>query len=580
MKKLYALLILSLFTFTAQGQVIFSENFGVPSGTTALTSYTGYQNGSPIVFSGTGDVRTSTPSSGYTGASGGGNVFLTSTSAPRTLIISGINTSAYQQSEIQLTFGYLTNSTATQLVLEQSTDEGANWTPITFTQNTNTTWNLVTIAPGQIPSATNLTLRFSQPATAQMRIDDVILTNISASCPLSLGTASAACDTSTLALDNYTVTIPFTGGGTGNYTITGGTVGGDNPNTVATGNIIITGLTEGTNYSINITGNTCNFSVSGNSPSCKPVNLLPYYESFNYTAGSSLTEQQKWSPINSGDAIISSTPSLTYTEFASEGNKVDFDGAGIDALSPITETTTNTLYFSMLLNITNVVAATDAAGGYFAGFTTNSTTYGATLWAKKVDDTTYNLGIEVRTAAGATTTYTTTAYNVGTTYFIVVSYTFGPDASDDSVKLWVNPAITATESTPTIVDTHTGTDLTAISGFLLRQDSTTETPFISVDELRIGTSWTDVVPQTAGVVENNIPGLKMYPNPAKNGQTLFIISDSTVEKNVAIYNMLGRKVLETTTQQNTINTIGLTTGVYMVKITEEGKTSTRKLVIQ
>ena len=77
-----------------------------------------------------------------------------------------------------------------------------------------------------------------------------------------------------------------------------------------------------------------------------------------------------------------------------------------------------------------------------------------------------------------------------------------------------------------------------------------------------------------------ISGLKIYPNPAKNGQTLFITSDSSVEKNVAIYNVLGRKVLEATTQQNTINTNGLTTGVYMVKITEEGKTSTRKLVIQ
>lgn len=579
MKKLYAFLLI-LIGSLASGQVIFSENFGVPTSNTLLTSYTGFQNGSPIVFSGTGDVRTSTPSSGYTGASGGGNVFLTSSSAPRTLIISGINTSAYQQSEIQLTFGYLTNSTGTQLVLEQSTDDGTNWTPITFTQNPNTSWNLVTIAPGQIPSATNLTLRFSQPAAAQMRVDDVILTNISASCPLSLGTVSAACDASTLALDNYTVTIPFTGGGSGNYSITGGTVGGDNPNTVAEGNIVITGLTEGTNYSISITGNTCNFTVSGNAPSCKPINTLPYYESFNYTAGSSLTDQQKWSPINSGDAILSSSPSLTYTEFASEGNKVDFDGAGIDALTPITEITANTLYYSMLLNITNVVAATDAAGGYFAAFTSNSTTYGATLWAKKVDDNTYNLGIEVRTAAGATTTYTTTAYNVGTTYFIVVSYTFGPDASDDTVKLWVNPAITSTESTPTITDTHTGTDLTAISGFLLRQDSTTETPFISIDELRIGTSWTDVVPQSAGLVENSIPGLKVYPNPAKNGQIVFVNSDSSVEKNVAIYNVLGRKVLETTTQQNTINTDGLTTGVYMVKITEEGKTATRKLVIQ
>lgn len=579
MKKLYALLILSLFTFTTQAQVVFSENIGNSGSGNLAISATTFQNGAPIVFSGDADTRTTTASSGYTGASAGRNVFFAAAGA-RFFRIDGINTSAYSTANLQLTFGYLTTTITAQMVVEVSTDNGDNWSPLSFTNNTNTSWNLVTISSG-IPSSATLSLRYTAPVTSGgMRIDDIIISNVSASCPLTLGAATAACDASTLALDNYTVTIPFTGGGTGSYTITGGTVGGDNPNTVASGNIVITGLTEGTNFSITVTGNTCSFTVTGNAPSCKPINTLPYYESFNYADGDALGSTQRWNNFNSGDDILIVTPSLTYPAFASEGNAVNFAGAGIESSSSITPQTTGTVYYSMLINVNNIVAATGTNGGYFAGFGTNTSTFGATLWTKKVSDTSYNLGVEVRTASGATTTFHTEEYLTQTTYFVVVAYTFGPDANDDTVKMWINPAITATESTPTVLDTHTGTDLASINLFFLRQDSVGNTPDITVDELRIGTSWTDVVPQSAGIAENNIPGLKMYPNPAKNGQTLFITSDSSVEKNVAIYNVLGRKVLEATTQQNTINTNGLTTGVYMVKITEEGKTSTRKLVIQ
>ncbi|MFM8431191.1 MAG: beta strand repeat-containing protein, partial [Bacteroidota bacterium] len=51
---------------------LFSENMGTPTGTTALNTYTGWQNNAPIIFSaGTSgtDVRPTTVSSGYLGAS-------------------------------------------------------------------------------------------------------------------------------------------------------------------------------------------------------------------------------------------------------------------------------------------------------------------------------------------------------------------------------------------------------------------------------------------------------------------------------------------------------------------------------
>jgi len=71
----------------------------------------------------------------------------------------------------------------------------------------------------------------------------------------------------------------------------------------------------------------------------------------------------------------------------------------------------------------------------------------------------------------------------------------------------------------------------------------------------------------------------MYPNPVSNG-TLFIETSANAEKTVTVFNVLGKQVLNTTTTNNTINVASLHTGVYIVNITEEGKTASRKLVIK
>jgi hypothetical protein len=43
---------------------------------------------------------------------------------------------------------------------------------------------------------------------------------------------------------------------------------------------------------------------------------------------------------------------------------------------------------------------------------------------------------------------------------------------------------------------------------------------------------------------------------------------------------LGKEVLKANVTNNAVNVSKLTAGVYVVKVTEEGKTATRKLVIQ
>ncbi len=76
----------------------------------------------------------------------------------------------------------------------------------------------------------------------------------------------------------------------------------------------------------------------------------------------------------------------------------------------------------------------------------------------------------------------------------------------------------------------------------------------------------------------NISGLKVYPNPAKT--ILNITSNSFADKNVEIYNVLGKVVLTAKVTNAPINVANLASGVYVVKVTEEGKSATRRLVIE
>ncbi len=84
---------------------------------------------------------------------------------------------------------------------------------------------------------------------------------------------------------------------------------------------------------------------------------------------------------------------------------------------------------------------------------------------------------------------------------------------------------------------------------------------------------------TASVKSNDIAGLSVYPNPV-TGNMLYVTSHNSVDKSVAIFDVLGKQVINTTTVNGAVNVANLNAGVYIVKVTEEGKTATRKLVVK
>jgi hypothetical protein len=294
---------------------------------------------------------------------------------------------------------------------------------------------------------------------------------------------------------------------------------------------------------------------------------LPFSDSFSYPAGN-LHETSPWSALgtpNASDHILL------------DGSKVTFAGGGTDAQVLFESQNSGTIFYRFKLNITSMAGVTDANGGYFAGFAQNSSTFGGTIWAKRAndDDNSFHLGIEVRTGTAANTTYSTEVYSTGTTYNIIVAYTFNENASDDTTRLWVNATSLTDESTPLLTDTHTGTDLSTAAAFFLRQDSNAETGSYEIDDLTVSTSFSELLSSKS----NTIAGLKVYPNPVSNGK-LFIETAANAERNVAIFDVLGKKVLNTITNDSEVNVSSLNAGVYIVKITEEGKSVSRKLVIK
>ena len=354
------------------------------------------------------------------------------------------------------------------------------------------------------------------------------------------------------------------------YTITGGTVSGDNPNSVAAGNIIVT-LTEGTAFAINISGSTCNFDVNGLSPECKPINTLPYFEPFNYTAAQTLGSQQMWTNVNSGDDVVIKAGNLTYGSTTGTGNSVEFSGAGMDPFSPFTATTSGTVYAGFMMKVSDLTNVTDGNEDYFALFTDANKGFQARFFVKRIG-TQYQLGFD---SSGTTTTnYDATLRNVGDVVYVILGYDF----ATNTLNAWLNPNLATfnAATTASLTKDVTASPIAEIGGFMIRQGGSSNLPTIEMDELKISTVSTTFL---GTIAFNAIDGFKMYPNPS-NGNTLYFTTVANAELDVQVYDMLGKQVINSKVSNNALNISGLNQGIYIVKITEEGKTATRKLVVR
>jgi hypothetical protein len=410
--------------------------------------------------------------------------------------------------------------------------------------------------------------------------------NDAAVCELILTSPGAVCDAITVGTDTYTATVDFTGGGTSSYTVTSssGTVdlSGGNPSTDASGTITVTGITEGTDVSIFVVdGGLCDLQTDITSPSCVPALAVPFYEPFDYTVGSQLIDAANWENLSpsSDEVLVGGPGGLTYTGLAdSQGNHVTFDGAGSDPRIEFDAISSGEVFASFLINVTDISSFSDLTdGGYFAIFS-DGTAFRTRLWLRANPDTstgTFDIGLS---NSGSSPDFGTTLYNVGETILIVMSY----DTATGNMNAWVNPSQAELEgaSAPAAtVSSALSAQAGSINGFVLRQDSTSETPFILFDELRVGTSWADVTPTSLSLGDNLANDFNLFPNPVTNG-IVNINSNGADAMQVQVYDVLGKMVKSETLSNNTLDVSNLNTGLYIVKITQNQNSVTKKLVIR
>jgi hypothetical protein len=183
---------------------------------------------------------------------------------------------------------------------------------------------------------------------------------------------------------------------------------------------------------------------------------------------------------------------------ASERLAITTGTVGVDEAGFITS---GTVYYSFLLNVSELTGSNNTIGGFFTGLnntgnqsqTGNPSVAGARMQGRidPGDATKFNIGSFANHGATAGSAAWSGPLTVGETLFVVGAYTFNGAANDDVASLWINPDSSTFGATEPAADrTETGgNDLAQIASILLRQSPA---PYLTMDELRFGTSWADV----------------------------------------------------------------------------------------
>ncbi|MEM9680310.1 MAG: lamin tail domain-containing protein [Bacteroidota bacterium] len=350
-----------------------------------------------------------------------------------------------------------------------------------------------------------------------------------ATCDLSLQMENYVCltNTSGSANDGVTVEIPYTGFDATLVSVTttsGGTIAGDNPLIMADGTITITGLTEGDAWDLTLNGGNCDgTTVSGNIPAnnCDPVTCA-----------------------NVGDIIVTEimqNPNAVGDTLGEWFEVYNTTGASIDLIGwTISDDGSNT----------HVIASSVVVGGN--------------------DYAVLGINADTMTNGGVTIDYEYSGFSLGNSDDEViltcggneidrVNYDGGPNFPDPtgaSMEL----STTALNS----MDNDNGANWgTATSSY---GDGDLGTPGAANDFIL-----------STGDFET--ASFSIYPNPSSAG-FVNITSSNSEAIDVIVYDILGKQVKNETISNNVLNVSDLNTGLYILKITQNEATATKKLVIK
>ncbi|GAA0872491.1 hypothetical protein GCM10009117_16380 [Gangjinia marincola] len=345
-----------------------------------------------------------------------------------------------------------------------------------------------------------------------------------ATCPLQTSNIVATCDAVTNGVDSYTTTIDFSGGATEAYTITvsAGALGGDDANTTADGTFIISGVEEGTDVVLTVSSATCDFSITINSPTCIAADCV--------AEGSVIFTEIMQNPS------INADPAGEYVElYNTTDASIDLEGFVLK--DDVSTGETHTIASSLII----------PAQGYVVignGATPNG---GVTLDYDYANDISLGNGTDGVILECQGGIIDQVVWDDGATF---------PDPSGASMEL----AASAYNSTDNDLGVNWG-------------EATT-----SFGDGDLGTPGEDNS-FTLSIIDVNSGSFSLYPNPALDGSITVEAKENTA-LTVQIYDLLGKEVVRRTLTSGQINVSNLSSGIYMVKVSQNGVSSTQKLVVK
>ncbi len=278
-------------------------------------------------------------------------------------------------------------------------------------------------------------------------------------------------------------------------------------------------------------------------------NPLPIYEPFALNLGS-LTAQNSWSgdfAAGSGAQVVD-VP-LTYAGlFAAPVTKSVLYGVqtngGTQALG--FPTRTSKTYTSFLVQLPNMPQAL-VNGTYNFGFgsTNAGGTFAGCMYAiPNADGTTFELGFNGTNTAPSAANRTAQSFPLNTaTIMVVMAYTPAIAAGTGTVSAWVNPDASTfgmTEPTPTFSGI-TGGNATSVASVFIRSGAATNPMYF--DELRVGSSWSDVTTY-AVLLPVSITGLKLTTRENVSSISWKSQTEINFDKYVVLYSRNGRDFKE------------------------------------
>ncbi len=304
---------------------------------------------------------------------------------------------------------------------------------------------------------------------------------------------------------------------------------------------------------------------------------------------------------------ITSAP-LTYNGYIGSGigNAMKYNGEagqGVFKLFPKNVRNDSTVYISFLLNVPNVAVS---GGDYIVGLkmepSATSTNWGSRLYIAV--DPTYvgeEVTVGINKMSGGTTTWVNATsgpfYPANTTHLFVIKYKVGKlngnSASeeagkfDDEMSLFVNPPLTGIEPTTPILKhvdrnqndlyryTSSGVVFGGGRGLYFRSSAAGNAPAYTIDGIRVGEKWEDVVPAPSGLKNATTDNFSYRIE----NKTISITASAINYLNYELLSLSGQCLLKGSLKANNqIDIATLKSGVYILSLGGNEKASAKIII--